>query len=49
MQTSKKGIYQKPELNRIGSFEEITLGATSSGSLDAAYPVGTPSSELLFS
>lgn len=49
MQTSEKGVYEKPALNRIGSFEEVTLGSTSAGGLDAAYPVGTPSSELLFS
>lgn len=49
MQTSEKGVYEKPALNRIGSFEEITLGGASAGNLDASYPVGTPSTDLLFS
>jgi hypothetical protein len=49
MQTSDKSSYVKPVINRIGSFEDITLGGQFSGLTDAIYPVGTPSTTPTFS
>lgn len=49
MQTSEKGVYETPNISHIGSFEEITLGGQFSGSTDAMYPVGTPSTTPTFS
>jgi hypothetical protein len=49
MQTSNKETYQKPVVNQIGSFEEITLGGKSGAKLDATYVVGTPFDDLTFS
>ncbi len=44
-----KEQYEVPELNEMGSFEALTQGGSASGVTDAVYPVGTPSSALLFS
>jgi hypothetical protein len=45
----EKEVYEAPELTDIGSFEALTQGGAASGVTDAVYPVGTPSSQLLFS
>lgn len=42
MNTSEKGAYNKPQLKRIGSFEEITQATASGGYLDGNYPTDTP-------
>ncbi len=44
-----KVAYTKPELEEIGSFEEITQGASTGSALDAVFPVGTPAGRLTFS
>ena len=49
MQTSEKKTYQKPGLNQIGSFEEITLGNADGNFTDFAFPQNTPKNELTFS
>lgn len=49
MSKSEKATYVKPVLNRVGSFEEITLGNSTGSALDASFPVGTPFSDLTFS
>lgn len=49
MQTSLTSVYRKPLVNQLGSFEQITLGGQFSGSIDAVYPVGTPSTVPVFS
>lgn len=49
MQTSEKGVYETPSVSQIGSFEEITLGGQFAGSVDAIYPIGTPSTTPTFS
>lgn len=41
--------YESPSLEKIGSFEELTLGSASGGFLDATFPTGTPASDLTFS
>jgi hypothetical protein len=41
--------YETPSLEKIGSFEELTLGGAFTGNLDADYPAGTPASAGLFS
>ena len=41
--------YETPSLEKIGSFEELTLGGAFEGVLDADFPAGTPSSAGLFS
>ena len=45
----EKEAYESPELIELGSFESLTQGGAASGVTDAVYPVGTPSSQLLFS
>jgi hypothetical protein len=45
----EKEQYSAPELKEIGSFESLTQGGSATGLTDAVYPVGTPSSALLFS
>ncbi|WP_303764274.1 lasso RiPP family leader peptide-containing protein [Sphingobium yanoikuyae] len=45
----EKEDYESPELIELGSFEALTQGGAATGLLDAVYPVGTPSSHLLFS
>ena len=42
MNTSEKGAYSKPNLKRIGSFEEITQATNTGGFLDGSYPANTP-------
>lgn len=41
--------YEAPTLVEVGSFEEITKGASSGGSLDADFPNDTPFADLTFS
>jgi hypothetical protein len=41
MNTSERA-YVKPQLKRIGSFEEITQAASVGPTYDATYPAGTP-------
>ena len=47
--TMTKVAYTKPELEEIGSFEEITQGASTGSALDAVFPAGTPAGRLTFS
>ena len=41
--------YDAPQIADYGDLVEITAGASSGVSLDAAFPVGTPKNELTFS
>lgn len=41
--------YQAPALEKLGSFEDMTLGGSFAGNLDFDYPAGTPASVGLFS
>lgn len=41
--------YEAPTLIEVGSFEEITQGASTGDSLDADFPDGFPASQLTFS
>lgn len=43
------GLYEKPLVERVGSFEEITQAASNGNALDASFPQDTPFSELTFS
>jgi hypothetical protein len=45
----KKTTYSKPKLTRHGSVEALTRGSSSGNILDAAFPTGTPFSQLTFS
>lgn len=49
MQTSNKRTYQKPEVNQIGSFEDITLGGSDGEFTDFPFPANTPRGDLTFS
>ncbi len=44
-----KVAYAKPELEEIGSFEEITQGGLGSTAIDATFPQNTPFNQLTFS
>lgn len=44
-----KTPYETPTVVELGSFEEITQGATSGNALDRAFPDNTPSNQLTFS
>lgn len=48
-ETPQKAVYTKPAVTRIGSFEEVTLGNSTGGFLDAGFPAGTPRGDLTFS
>lgn len=41
--------YETPEITALGTFEQITQGASDGAKLDASFPVGTPKSDLTFS
>ena len=41
--------YETPTLTVVGSFEELTQGSKTGADLDAAFPAGTPGSQLTFS
>jgi len=45
----KKTTYSKPKLTRHGSVEALTKGQSVGNTLDAAFPTGTPFSDLTFS
>lgn len=49
MNNTQKKSYEAPRLNKVGSFEEVTQGASKGSSLDATFPVGTPFGQLTFS
>jgi len=44
-----KEAYNAPEMVALGSFETITQGGSSTGTLDSQFPVGTPSQANVFS
>jgi hypothetical protein len=44
-----KKSYVSPELVIHGNLETITQGSAAGANLDAAFPVGTPKSDLTFS
>ena len=37
-----ENTYETPELEEIGSFEDVTLASACGGTLDATFPAGTP-------
>jgi hypothetical protein len=51
MNTDKDAVeeYTPPNIEVLGSLEELTQGGSAAGTLDAVYPVGTPSTRNLFS
>lgn len=44
-----KNVYETPVLRVHGKVEAVTKGGKDGNSLDAAYPVGTPFTDLTFS
>jgi hypothetical protein len=48
-QPQKAEAYEAPELRVLGSVQELTFAAAAGASLDQDFPVGTPSTDLLFS
>ncbi|WP_239807405.1 lasso RiPP family leader peptide-containing protein [Croceicoccus hydrothermalis] len=49
METLKNNGYEAPKMEKIGSFEELTLGSSTGNFLDADFPDGTPFGDLTFS
>lgn len=49
MQDNVKQEYVAPEVAILGTFEQITAGASDGTKLDAAFPAGTPKPDLTFS
>lgn len=49
MKIESRGQYERPTIERVGSFEEITKGAASGAALDASFPIDTPFEDLTFS
>jgi hypothetical protein len=47
--TETKMPYVAPALERLGSFEELTLGHSTGNFLDKSFPTGTPFNQLTFS
>lgn len=46
---SAKLTYEPPLLSELGKFETLTQGLSDGLKLDAAFPAGTPKSDLTFS
>ena len=46
---TEKQTYEAPQLDRVGSLEEMTLGNATGSYTDKAYPVGTALSSETFS
>lgn len=44
-----KAIYEAPVLRSHGTVEAVTKGGSTGTSLDAAFPVGTPFSDVTLS
>jgi hypothetical protein len=44
-----KETYQAPEMEALGSFEELTQAAQIGNALDASYHTDTPIDDLTFS
>ncbi len=44
-----KRTYERPSMEVLGSFENLTQGGSQVGNLDGQFPVGTPSTVGLFS
>jgi hypothetical protein len=42
-------VYQAPTLTVYGSFESLTQGLSDGFATDAAFPIGTPKTDLTFS
>ncbi|WP_156417023.1 lasso RiPP family leader peptide-containing protein [Sphingopyxis sp. H050] len=40
MNTPQKLAYTKPELDEVGSFEEVTLGASTGSAVDGTFTIG---------
>ncbi len=47
--TNAKTVYEAPAMTSLGSFETLTQGGSNGNVLDAAFPTGTPFSDLTFS
>lgn len=45
----RKEEYEAPSVERIGSFEEVTLGNSDGITTDQAFPTDTPKPDLTFS
>lgn len=41
--------YEAPKIAVLGTFEQITEGASDGTKLDASFPAGTPKPDLTFS
>jgi hypothetical protein len=46
---TQKQPYKAPKIDEVGSVVERTLGESTGVQLDAAFPVGTPATDLTFS
>ena len=46
---TEKQTYEAPQLDRVGSLEEMTLGNATGSFTDKAYPTGTALSSETFS
>ncbi|RYE70651.1 MAG: lasso RiPP family leader peptide-containing protein [Oxalobacteraceae bacterium] len=44
-----KKFYEAPALRAHGSIEKLTQGGSTGNNLDAAFPTGTPFSQITFS
>lgn len=47
--TTEKTTYEAPAMTSLGSFEELTQGASKGSKLDATFPTGTDFGDLTFS
>lgn len=47
--SANKPVYTKPEVTKIGEFEDITRGTSIGNFTDAAFPADTPRGDLTFS
>lgn len=49
MQVQDKQAYETPDLEELGSVEDLTLGQSTGWALDADFSAGTPAGDLTFS
>ncbi len=49
MEMQEKQAYETPELDALGTVEDLTQGSSSGSALDADFAAGTPRGDLTFS
>lgn len=49
MKQQEKLVYERPDLEALGTVEDLTRGSSTGSALDADFSAGTPRGDLTFS